>query len=79
MEWAIGWMLIGALVGVAAANHKGFSTVTGVIGGLLLGILSPLMFFISADRKKCLYCAEWMKEETSVCPHCQRDQPVAQS
>jgi alpha-tubulin suppressor-like RCC1 family protein len=44
MEWVVGWMLIGALVGVAAANHKGFSPVTGVIGGLLLGILSPLMF-----------------------------------
>jgi hypothetical protein len=77
VAWAIGWMLIGALIGVAAANSKGFSLTTGVIGGLLLGILSPLMFFISTDRKKCPFCAGWIKMEAVVCPRCQRDQPAS--
>lgn len=42
---------IGVLVGIAAAKHKGFSTTTGVVGGILLGIASPLMFLLSGTRK----------------------------
>ena len=74
MFWAIIWMLFGALVGLSAANRKGFSPAAGVIGGLLLGIFSPLMYLVSPERKKCRYCAEWIKKEASICPHCQKDQ-----
>ena len=74
MLWAVAWMLFGALVGLSAANRKGFSPAAGVIGGLLLGILSPLMYLVSAEKKKCPHCAEWIKKEASVCPHCMRDQ-----
>ena len=37
-------MLIGALVGVAAANYNGFSTVTGIIGGTVTGIIGGLLY-----------------------------------
>lgn len=46
MEWLF-WPVLGALIGVAAARKKGFSTVVGVLGGLLLGPLAVLMFAVS--------------------------------
>jgi hypothetical protein len=41
------WIVLGALIGVAAAQRKGFSVVAGVVGGALLGPLAVLMFFVS--------------------------------
>ena len=71
----IGLWLLGALIGVAAAQRRGYSLVAGVIGGLLLGPLAVLMFFVSGvtrnDRnRKCQFCAEWIKAEAAVCKHC---------
>ena len=65
--------LFGALVGVSAAQRRGFSVVGGLIGGLLLGILSPLMYLVSSERKKCASCCEWIQKEAKVCPKCQRE------
>ena len=72
------WPLLGALVGVAAAQRKGFNVAGGILGGLLLGPLAFLMFFVSGitkgdQHRKCPYCAEWIKQEAKVCPRCQRD------
>lgn len=71
----LAWALLGALIGVAAAQKKGFSMVAGVLGGLLLGPLAFLMFFISgvggSDKNvKCPHCAEWVKAEAKICKHC---------
>lgn len=70
----IAWALFGALIGVAAAQRKGFSMVTAVIGGLLLGPLAFLMFFISDGNanKKCPHCAEFVKVEATICKHCKQ-------
>lgn len=79
MEWLF-WVGLGALIGVAAAQRKGFSIVTGIIGGLLLGPLAVLMFFVSGGKgalRKCPHCAEWIKPEASVCKHCHKDLPGA--
>ena len=74
------WPILGALIGVAAAQRKGFNLAGGILGGLLLGPLAVLMFFVSGvtrsdSRRKCPFCAEWIKEEAVVCPHCRRDLP----
>jgi len=75
----LAWALLGALIGVSAAQRKGFSIVSGVLGGLLLGPLAFLMFFISGISKgdsanvKCPYCAEFIKAEATACKHCGRD------
>jgi hypothetical protein len=71
------WALFGALIGVAAAQRRGFGTAGGVIGGLLLGPLAYLMFFASGNRRKCPQCAEWMQKKAKICPHCKSAVMVA--
>jgi hypothetical protein len=72
------WALFGALIGVAAAQKKGFSMAGGILGGLLLGPLAFLLFFVSGitkgdQQKKCRFCAEFIKADARVCKHCGRD------
>lgn len=74
----ITWAVLGALIGVAAAQRKGFSLAVGILGGVLLGPLAFLMFFISGlsrgdANKKCPHCAEFVKADAKVCKHCHRD------
>lgn len=75
------WPVLGILIGIYAAQKKGFSVVAGAIGGLLLGPLAFLMFFVSGvtratETKKCPHCAEFVKFEAMVCKHCGRDLPL---
>lgn len=64
------WVLFGALFGYAASQRRGFSATMGVLGGMLLGIFSPLMFFVSSELKKCPSCAEWVQKDATICKHC---------
>lgn len=72
------WILLGALLGVLAAQKRGFNVVGAALGGALLGPLAFLMFFMSGlvssdKKKKCPFCAEFVRQEAIVCPHCQRE------
>ena len=75
------WALLGILIGTAAAQKQGFHVAAGVIGGLLLGPLAVLLFMVSGVdsksdlRKKCPFCANWVKQEALVCQHCKREFP----
>jgi hypothetical protein len=76
----IAWALFGALIGVAAAQRKGFSVAAGILGGLLLGPLAFLMFFISGvsktdQNRKCPQCAEFVKADAKICKHCRSELP----
>lgn len=51
MELMLLFVLIGAFVGYAAAKTNGYDVVLGLIGGALLGILSPIMFAFGGKRK----------------------------
>lgn len=78
MELLIMWPVAGALVGYMAAQKKGWSVIAGILGGMLLGALSPLMFCLSAvssydaATRTCPACAETVKAEAAVCKHCGR-------
>lgn len=67
------WILFGALIGVSAAQRRGFGTASGVLAGMLLGPLAVLMYFASGDRMKCPQCAEWINKKARICPHCKSD------
>ena len=66
--------LLGVLIGLAAARAKGLGTASGIIGGLLLGPLAILMFLCSSNKKRCLYCEEWIEKNARICPFCTRSQ-----
>lgn len=76
------WPLLGAAIGAYAAQKKGFSTIGGVIGGVLLGPFAFLLFFVSGvvssreQQRKCPYCAEWVRPEATVCKHCHKEIPA---
>lgn len=75
------WLVFGAVIGYMAAQKKGWNPAMGILGGVLLGILSPLLFCVSsvagkADQIKCPNCAEWVKAEARVCRYCQRELPA---
>lgn len=70
------WLLIGALIGISAALHKGFNILAGLLVGALLGPLAVLMYGASGvihaqpNRVKCEHCEAWMPPDSRVCPHC---------
>jgi len=76
MEVAIGWLILGALFGAVAAERKGWNLAVGILAGALLGILAPLLFFLSGitggdpANVKCPFCAEMIKAEARICKHC---------
>jgi hypothetical protein len=66
------WILCG-IVGAMIGSSKG-AAAEGFAAGFLFGPLGILIaYLLKGDRKKCRYCAELVKKEAIVCPHCQRD------
>lgn len=75
MEYFLGWIVIGGLIGAAAAQARGWSPFAGAAGGAVLGCLAPLLFFVSGVTrsdvaKTCPQCAEKVKQAAKKCKHC---------
>ena len=74
------WLLIGALIGISAALHKGFNVVVGLLSGALLGPLAVLMYGVSGvvhaqpNRVKCQRCDAWIPPDAHFCPKCRQRQ-----
>ncbi len=62
-----------------------YGVIGGVLAGALLGPFAFILFFVSGiissseQRKKCPFCAEWIRHEAIVCSHCQRNLPRIKS
>jgi hypothetical protein len=79
MEILIIAVLIG-LIPAAIASSKGHSFVLWWIYGAALFIVAlphSLMLSAGGSKRKCPFCAETVRLEAIVCPHCQRDLPAA--
>jgi hypothetical protein len=62
-----------AAIPAAIAQSKGHSFFAWWIYGVLLWIVALIHSTVIAPVRKCPYCAEGIKPEAKVCPHCQRD------
>jgi len=67
------------LIPAFIAKHKGDSFFTFWLFGTLLWIVAlPYALFVLKDkRRRCDHCAELVRPEARVCPHCQRDLTTA--
>lgn len=68
--------LVGALIGVLAAQRKGFSLTVGVLGGVLLGPFAVLLFLVPRRHRRCPSCVAWIPRSAATCQHCGRDVPA---
>lgn len=64
------FMVLGALIGAAAAQKKKFSVVLGAICGAFLGPLAVLLYFVKGDLKNCPQCDKKISAKAKVCPYC---------
>jgi zinc ribbon protein len=69
------WLVINAVVGAAIGARKNMAG-----GAIALSIfLGPIGWIIAlvmeGNFRKCPFCAENVKDQAIVCPHCQRDLP----
>jgi hypothetical protein len=77
------WSVLFGGLGTVIANSRGVSAFDGFILGLFLGPFGLIgIYFIggeeakrekllaSAARRACPYCAELVRPEAKICPHC---------
>mgnify|MGYP001594578478 CR=1 FL=1 len=74
-------LIIAGIVGGIIAGRKGRSPIWWFIlcalFPLLIVVIAVLQPLVSRGyTKKCLYCAEIIKEDAIVCKHCGREQPI---
>lgn len=79
----MGFVILVVLIGLipaAIASSKGRSFIGWWIYGMALFIVAlphALMAGPAGGKRKCPFCAEPIRTEAKVCPHCQRDIPAA--
>jgi hypothetical protein len=81
-EHTLAAMAIGALIGRAAADRRGFSPIGGTLCGALMGpAFAWLLFAVDGivrpnERERCGLCGEWMRAGATICAHCGRNGPL---
>jgi hypothetical protein len=76
--WMIFWTIVGGVIGAVINSKKGYDGLVGFMAGALLGPVLVWLFLLPGKGlglKKCPYCAEWVKKQSTVCRFCQREIP----
>jgi len=70
--------ILGAMIGYAAAHHRGYSPIAGVLCGAVMGPMWAWVLFLvsgifhASESRQCPHCQEWMAYKAIVCRHCGR-------
>lgn len=75
-QWLLAAVAIVALIPAAIARRKERSFVAWYVLGLALwpaAILAAVIADNPSRRRRCRFCAERIRREAVVCPHCRRD------
>jgi hypothetical protein len=70
---ALLWVVSPILAGFVAAS-KGRNPFVWIVATLIFPI-SLFFLLFGGQARKCPYCAEGIKREALICPHCQRELP----
>lgn len=71
-------LAMGAAIGYAAAQHRGYAPMAGIVAGAVMGPLWAWILFAvdgivqAHERQRCLYCRKWMEPHAIACAHCGR-------
>lgn len=89
MEYVIIWIVLSIIAAIIARNKArsaiGFfllafflSPIVGIVAALVAGPDRKKLEekqIASGEYKRCPYCAEVIRKEAIICPHCRHDQP----
>ena len=74
--WILSVVLFG-FIGCFIGQSKGAGGAGFVLGALLGPVGCVLAAFLEGNRIPCPFCAERVRPEAKVCPHCRNQLPVA--
>jgi membrane protein YdbS with pleckstrin-like domain len=66
-----------AIIPAVIAAKKGRNPVIWYLYGLALWIVALVHAIMLPPKRRCRFCAEAIRPEAKVCPHCQRDLAIA--
>src|SRR5436309_552956 len=73
MDILLFWLPINLIVGFIVGNVRG-RVGFGILLALFLGPIGWLITLLASDAsRKCPYCAEIVKPEAKICPHCRKE------
>jgi hypothetical protein len=70
------WVLC-VVIATVIGGHKNAVGLGCLLGAIFGPIGIALTFVLKADRKRCVFCREYMRLDATVCPRSNRDEPPA--
>ena len=67
---------VSAIISCVIGSRKG-EPISSFFFGLFLGPIGVILAILSTgNKKKCQYCQEFVNKKATVCPHCQKENPI---